>query len=219
MVSRRILPVLVWLILFSCVTPDSAWEKVKDQLQSISERNQRYRLQMDSVARMKGWQSEDVAKLYSQQKALDSVNLAEINEIITRYGYPSRVHVGDLAAVPFEVIRHSDEAVMIDYLELIAGAGKNGDIPMEDVAAFEDRVWVSQKQPQKYGTQIWIEFVHHPKTGEEYDSVYLWPVRDPARVESRRASAGLDSLTDQLRHYGIDPAKGYLLRKAGTASN
>lgn len=218
MTSRHLLPALL-LIVAACAPDDSAYQALKDELTTIRERNQRYRMHMDSVARKEGWQSDAVAELYEKQRELDSVNLAAIDGIITRFGYPSKARVGGLSTVPFEVLRHCDEPVKADYLDLVVGAGQSGDIPMNLVAVFEDRVLVSQKQPQRYGTQIWIEFVEDRKTGERYDSVYLWPVRNPGSVEARRAAAGLDSLTDQLRHYGIDPSKGFLLRKSGQGPN
>lgn len=215
---RRSFPalhVLAIAILTSCTVSDNTWRQVKAQLVIIGEKDQRYRSKMDSVAKVQGWGSKAVEELWEKQRKLDSVNIGEVDVLITRYGYPSREHVGDLSEVPFNVIRHSGDSIMATYLQLIVGAARNGDLRRDQVAFFEDRVLVGLKQPQEYATQIWIDFKENPVTHERYDSVYLWPVRDPARVESKRAAVGLDSLTKQLRHSGLDPAKGYLLRKSG----
>lgn len=205
-------PVVFLLALVSCSVSEETWKEVKAQLAVIKERDQRFRSKMDSVARIEGWRSKTVADLWEKQHDLDSANLAEVDDLITRFGYPPKTFVGEFADVPFEVIRHSDDSVMNAYLPLIIGAGKNGDLRMDQVASFEDRVLVAQQQPQEYGTQIWIDFKKNPKTGESYDSVYLWPVRDRSRVETKRAAVGLDSLGRQLRRYGIDPSQGYLLK-------
>lgn len=210
------LTAMLAIVLTGCDMPEKGWQEVKSKLAVIKERDQRYRSKMDSVARIEGWRSKKVSDLYEEQRVLDSVNLVEVDLIISTVGYPSRASVGELSEVPFEVIRHSNDSIMNAYLPLIIGAGKNGDIHMDQVATFEDRALASQQQPQEYGTQIWIDFKENSKTGERYDSVYLWPVRDPSRVESKRAAVGLDSLGKQLRRYGIDPAQGYLLRKSGT---
>ncbi len=196
---------------------EEAWQKVRKELETIREQAQRYRKPMDSIGRLHGWRSEAVEQLYDQQRKLDSINLRSLEQIIDHYGYPTREHVGELSIIPFEVIEHSPEAVMISYLEIILGAGANGDIPMRRVALFHDRVLLAQRQPQEYGTQIWIDFVENQKTGERYDSIYLWPVRNYADVDNRRLRVGLDSMAIHLRNYNIDPSKGYTLKKTDGA--
>ena len=210
---------LAWLLIAAaCSVSEEDWKKVANQLTSIRERDQRYRGKMDSVARVQGWDSDAVKELYEKQRVLDSTNLEELDAIINIYGYPSKQHVGELSVVPFEVLRRAQDSVLVSYLNLIVGAGKNGDLKMDQVAAYEDEVSVSQQQPQEYGTQIWIDFKENPKTGERYDSVYLWPLRNPEQVEAMRAKVGLDSLVRQLYLFGIDPAKGYLIRKSGKSN-
>jgi hypothetical protein len=206
--------VLVFLTL-ACAQPDKAWQDAKEKLERIREQDQRYRKQMDSIGRVEGWQSEAIERLYDEQRKLDSVNLAEVEAIIDRLGYPSKDRVGDLAIVPFDVIQHSGDSVMINYLEVIVGAAANGDIPKSQAAIFHDRTLIAQRQPQEYGTQIWIDFIEDKKTGERHDSVYLWPVRNLSTVDERRMGAGLDSLAVHLRRYNIDPARGYLVKKSG----
>lgn len=214
---RRLGYVLLTACLFACSVSEKTWEKVKGDLTVIRERDQKYRLKMDSVGRVLGWRSEAVGQLWEKQRILDSINLVEVDKVISKYGYPSRANVGELCTVPFEVIRHAPDSVMADYLQLIVGAGKNGDLRMDQVATFEDRVLIALRQPQEYGTQIWIDYKQNPKTGERYDSVYLWPVRDPGRLNSKRISVGLDSISTHLGRFGIDPVKGYLLKKSGAA--
>lgn len=216
MTSRLCFLVLL-LVFLGCGPSETSWQEAKEQLKTIRERDRRYRSQMDSIARIEGWQSATIERLYDEQHKLDSVNLADLEALISRLGYPSRQRVGDLAQVPFDVIQHSGDSIMINYLELVLGAGANGDLPMNQVAAFHDRILVAQRQPQEYGTQIWIDFIEDRKTGDRYDSVYLWPVRNSATVDARRIGAGLDSLADHLRRYNIDPRKGYVLKKSGGA--
>lgn len=204
------------LLALACHKPDD-WTNLKTELLAIQEQDQRYRKQMDSLGRLVGWQSDAVEQLYDKQRLLDSANLNSIERIIDEFGYPSKEHVGELSIVPFEVIEHCSDSVKINHLELILGAGAHGDIPMRQVAVFQDKILLAQRQPQEYGTQIWIEFIENQKTGERYDSVYLWPVRNVATVDQRRHEVGLDSIAIQLRRFNIDPKKGYVLKKSTSA--
>ncbi len=208
--------VILAVAVSSCGISDSQWEKARVQLAEIKKSDQRYRPQMDSVGRVEGWGSKSVEALWEKQKALDSANLVAIDRLISQYGYPSKLKVGDMVEVPFLVIQHADDSAMATFYEVVIGAGKNGDLRMRDVAQFQDHVLMVNKQPQEYGTQIWIDFKEYKATGERYDSVFLWPVRDRTQLNEKRLSVGLDSLESHLRRYGIDPAKGYLLRRSTT---
>lgn len=208
---------LLWGILLSSCSgiSDSAWNQVRSELTTMHTLDQRYRKSMDSVGRSEGWQSKAVADLWEKQRSLDSANQVRLDKVITRYGYPPRSKVGDLSVVPLDVLRHADEAVRAEYLNLVIGAGRNGDIPMRDMAVYYDEVLMLQRVPQEYGTQVWIEYKTDSVIGERLDSLYLWPVRDFPNVDSRRLSIGLDSLAHHLRRFGMDPEKRYLIRKSG----
>lgn len=201
------------LFLAGCGPSDATWEKVRVELVEIREKDQRYRALMDSVGRNEGWDSEALRSLWSKQHALDSENLASVDRILTRCGYPPQTKVGDLVDVPFEVIRRADDSTLSTYYEVIVGASREGGLNKREVAQYQDNVLMIQRFPQEYGTQIWVEFVEDSKTGKSYDSVFLWPIRNPESVDARRNSMGLDSLTNHLRRLGIDPAKGYVIRK------
>ncbi len=201
------------LFLGACGPSDATWEKVRLELADIREKDHRYRDQMDSVGRTQGWDSEALRSLWIKQHALDSENLVNVDRILTRCGYPPQAKVGELVDVPFEVIRHADDSTMSTYYEVIVGASREGGLNTREVAQYQDNVLMIQRFPQEYGTQIWVEFVKNPKTGTSYDSVFLWPIRNPESVDARRHSVGLDSLANHLRRLGIDPAKGYVIRK------
>ena len=216
MILRLHIIIILAVAVSACGISDSQWEKARVQLSEIKKNDQRYRPLMDSAGRAEGWGSKTVEALWEKQKALDSANLVAIDRLISQYGYPSKLKVGDMAEVPFLVIQHADDSAMATFYEVVIGAGKNGDLRMRDVAQFQDHVLMVNKQPQEYGTQIWIDFKEYKATGERYDSVFLWPVRDRTQLNEKRLSVGLDSLESHLRRYGIDPAKGYLLRRSTT---
>ncbi len=210
------LVVVVLLFLFACQgVSDTTWKRVRTELSDIQEKDKRYRIPMDSIARKEGWKSKHIEELWTNQRILDSANLVAVDRLLSRYGYPPAAKVGPLSQVPFDVIRHADDSVQAIYCEIIVGAGKNGDLRMSEVASFYDQVLMMERVPQEYGTQVWIEYKKNPETGERYDSVYLWPVRDMPNIDAKRLAAGLDSLSAHLRRFGIVPSKGYLIRKSG----
>ncbi len=205
--------ILLSLAASSCGISDSQWEKVRLQLEGIKKSDQQYRPQMDSIGKIEGWDSKAVEALWEKQKDLDSVNLISIDQIISKFGYPPKSKVGALTEVPLAILQHANDSTMGTYYEVIIGAGKNGDLRMRDVAQYQDHVLMMKRQPQEYGTQIWIDFKEDIATGKRYDSLYLWPVRDMDHINERRFSVGLDSLQSHLRRYSIDPTKGYLIRR------
>jgi hypothetical protein len=200
--------------LVGCGPSDATWEKVRIELVNIHEKDQRYRAQMDSVGRKLGWDSEAVRSLWLKQHALDSENLVSVDRILTQCGYPPQSKVGDLVDIPFEVIRRADDSTLSTYYEVIVGASREGGLNNREVAQYQDNVLMIQRFPQEYGTQISVEFVEDASTGKSYDSVFLWPIRNPESVDARRHSMGLDSIANHLRRLGIDSAKGYVIRKS-----
>lgn len=218
MMARSQVAVAMILWCSACGVSDSTWEVVREELGAIEKKDLQYRGQMDSIGKVEGWQSKSIEALWEKQRILDSANLAAIDRILTRYGYPPKAKVGDLASVPFVVIQHANDSAMATYYELILGAGRDGDLRMHEVAQYQDHVLLTEHQPQEYGTQIWIEF-KQDASGDRYDSIYLWPVRDRAHVNEKRLAVGLDSLESHLRRYGINPAEGYLIRKSSMSTS
>lgn len=211
----RIYAILICtLALASCSTSDKDWLRIKNQLSDIGQKDQQYRVAMDSIAKVAGWRSKAVEELWLKQRALDSANLAGIDQVIDEVGYPSREKVGDLADVPFMVIQRASDSTMASYYHVIVGAALSGDLRMKDVATYQDKVLMMRRQPQEFGTQVWIEFKQNPVTGEKYDSMFVWAIRDSETINERRLSIGLDSLETHVRRYGIDPAVGYLIKES-----
>ncbi len=215
----RLFAILLFVTLLSgCARiPDAAWEDARAKLEAMRNLDQQYRKSMDSVGRKEGWQSKAIADLWEKQRRLDSVNLEALDELISRFGYPPRSKVGDLCQVPFDLLRHSDESIRAQYVDMIVGAARDGDLLMRDAAAFQDEVLMMQRVPQEYGTQVWIEYKENRHTGDRYDSLFLWPVRDLPNIDARRHSVGLDSLSQHLRRFGMDPKLKYLIRKSDGA--
>lgn len=122
----------------------------------------------------------------------DTARTDRLGEIIDRHGWPTYKLVGeDGAEAAWAIAQHSDldPAFQERALELLreAVAAKQGS--PGNLAYLEDRVAVSKGDPQKFGTQI--------RCGPEGPRPTT-PIEDEAGVEQRRATAGLDPLTDYM---------------------
>lgn len=124
----------------------------------------------------------------------DSINLQKIEKIISQYGYPGKTLVGEPAnKSAWYVIQHSTK--IGKYLPLIKEAGKNKEIPFTWVAMMEDRYLMQSGQEQIYGTQGSGEFWE--ENGKEYETEYIWPIKDPGNVNERRKKAGFTNTMEE----------------------
>lgn len=121
----------------------------------------------------------------------DSVNLAEVSNILDTYGWPKGLSEEANDAI-FLVIDHSDLDTMKKYIGLFRKAAQEGCLPEGDLAVMEDRMLMYTGKPQKYGTQA------QTVTENGQNVTYLWPVEDPDNLDKLRASVGLSPIGSYL---------------------
>jgi hypothetical protein len=138
----------------------------------------------------------DSAAALAQREA-DLANLRRLEEIVARHGWPGVSLVGEEGSrAAFLVLQHGDVATQERYLPLVKQAAAAREIAPGLAAMLEDRVLMQRGQPQIYGTQLRVD----PATRQ----MSLWPVRDEAAVDQRRASVGLNPLAEYLVNFGIE---------------
>lgn len=118
-------------------------------------------------------------------------------------GFPKQETVGGYGVTAvFLVIQHSDQATREKYLQMFNEAARQGDLPSSSFALLKDRTDLGQGKRQTYGSQVWTD----PDTGKSY----VRALEDPENVDARRASVGLQPITDYVRQWNIDwDAKQY----------
>ncbi|MGR6914446.1 DUF6624 domain-containing protein [[Actinomadura] parvosata] len=141
-------------------------------------------------------QDQEIRTLEASQEDWDRVekaNTERMRQILDRYGWPGFALVGaDGARAAWALVQHADRDLELQKrgLELMRAAVEKGDADPSDLAFLVDRVRVAEKRPQVYGTQ-W-----------ETDPQGRWrprtPIEDEARVDERRAEAGLKPLREYL---------------------
>lgn len=130
-------------------------------------------------------------KVFSVMREIDSVNLIKVERIIKVHGYPGKALVGEPAnKAVFYVIQHSDK--IDQYLPLIRKAAEEGEIANTSLAMMEDRNLMDKGLEQIYGTQI------KGQADKEGEWIYfLWPVKDPEKVNSLRKNMGIKSTVEE----------------------
>lgn len=181
-------------------------EVLKRQLDSVMLEDQRYRgflmsmssHQRDSLV----WAYKlSVASmlddsLWSMQSKLDSSNLIFIEKIIKAKGYPGRSVVGSSAnEVAWYVIQHSKR--IKKYFPVIKQAGQNGELTDSLVAKMEDRLLTDDDKEQLYGTQSIGVSNYDTGTHKMTHAFYIWPVRQPEKVNERRKKAGFSETVEE----------------------
>ena len=70
-----------------------------------------------------------------------------------------------------------------------------GELDRSLLPLLEDRLLMEEGKPQIYGTQITRGATGQPE---------VWPIEDPAHVDERRTSVGLEPLVEYLKRFGLD---------------
>jgi hypothetical protein len=86
------------------------------------------------------------------------------------------------------VIQYSSNELQKKYLSLIEVECKNKEAEWQSYALMKDRILVSEKKPQIYGSQVTFN-----NAKQQYE---LFPLADPPHVDKRRESVGLPPLKD-----------------------
>jgi Family of unknown function (DUF6624) len=138
--------------------------------------------------------------------AADGENLPWLRQVVADVGWPGKSLVGDDGAHAAWLLAQQadrDPAFQRRCLDLLAAAVEHGEATAVDQAYLTDRVLLAEGEPQEYGTQaIARDGGFQPRN-----------LRDPGRVDERRASVGLGSLAEYLAIRGAawcSPSAGRL---------
>jgi hypothetical protein len=166
------------------------------ELDAIYEEDQKYRQQMDDVAKKHGWDSKEMKALWKITNEKDSLNLIKVTAILDKYGWLGPDVIGGQGnSTLFLVIQHSDQKTQEKYLPMMKEAVKNKKAYGSDLALLEDRVLLGQGKRQIYGSQI--------GTDNKTQINYVLPLEDPDNVDKRRAEVGLPPLANYVSHWQI----------------
>ena len=167
------------------------------ELAEILESDQSVRRQVRATYRTYGARSPQMDSLNQLILRTDARNLPRVTAIIDKYGWPGQSLAGSSGSqAAFLVIQHSNLATMQKYLPTMRAAAAKGELTKQNLALVEDRVLTFQDKPQLYGSQ----YHYNEATGQPE----FFPIADEAHVDERRASMGLEPLSDYAKGFGLD---------------
>ena len=140
------------------------------------------RADRDQAARESLKPAYDLQQWEQIVEPVDQANTARLRQIVAGHGWPGHQLVGEAAAhAAWLLAQHAPPDFQEECLPLLEDAVARGDGSRRDLAYLSDRVLMHRGQPQIYGTQYLVK-----------DGVLtLWEVREPARLDERRAALGL----------------------------
>ena len=130
-----------------------------------------------------------IDSLSHEMQRIDSINQAQICQILDTDGFAGKEKVGNASSVFWLIIQHSPVEMQKRYFGIFEQAARHGDISLESIAMMDDRIAMFEGRPQKYGSQI-------------VDG-HLYPLQDPAQVDRWRQEMGMPPLADYLKQMGI----------------
>lgn len=134
--------------------------------------------------------TEDEAKsdLSSIQTAMDRSNFEYLASVMDQHGYPGKTMVGEPTnLVGYEILKRQPEAIE-NYILMLQDFAESGELPMTHYATLEDLLLMYKQEPQKYGTQGYIDSSGNP---------YIWPIDNPETVNERRAKVGFTTTIEE----------------------
>ena len=176
---------------------------LEKELVKMAELDQKYRAEWQEKMIKASAESRTKADkasmaLMKKQSEADRKNMARLDAIVKRYGWPGRSLAGAKgSSAAFLVLQHAELSHQQRYLPILKEAVTKGEANAADAATLEDRVLVGEGKPQIYGTRLHFG----PETGGRWE---LYPILDEEHVDERRARVGLPPMAEYLKLFGVE---------------
>ena len=172
------------------------------ELTEIRNEDQELRAIIVEYGNTHGWDSPKMDSLWAIQTPIDQANMRRIAEIINEFGYPGNSLVGSAQSITaFLVIQHAELDDQEKYLSVLIEAANEGELQWSSVALLIDRVNIRNDRKQIYGSQV--------SRDEETGEYYFYPIEDPLKIDSLRATVGLGPIQEYADNWNFhwDPQK------------
>lgn len=171
-------------------------QPARTELLKLSDQDQQNRQDFSGMVKRLAANTPESKAAFAAFNSADSAIQARVQEIILTLGWPTRSKVADDGAhAAWLIVQHMPLEAQRGYLPLLQAAVKAGEAQPGDGALLQDRVLSREKKPQIYGSQLTIP----PDGGEPT----LDPIANPACVDVRRRSVGLEPLAEYLVRFRV----------------
>jgi hypothetical protein len=177
------------------------YKALRRELIKMGYEDQKYRNELEvSMKELAGPDKEGAMKrfvaLVKKQDKIDKRNIKRLEEIINRYGWPTKSMVGKEASEwAFFIVQHADRGYMKRYFPLLKAGALRNEARRDHAAMMEDRILMGEGKKQIYGTGL--------KTDDVTKELKLWPIENEEEVDARRASVGLPPMAEYLKMMGL----------------
>lgn len=133
---------------------------------------------------------------WAKVQEVDARNTARMKEIIAEYGWPKLSDMGEEAAHnAWLLAQHADRDLEFqkECLELMESLSKD-EVIKKDLALLTDRILIKTVGIQRYGSQFQLMPTY----------IYIQPVEEPSKLDERRVSMGLDTMSELFKRYKKD---------------
>lgn len=164
---------------------------LQSKLEKFSDEDQLYRKKRELVIQENGDQNK-INVIEDSMAITDKRHVKFMRDLIHKYGWLSSDEVGDKGATAiWAIVQHADDDIEFQKtsLELLKKVCASGKVSAEKVALLTDRILISEKKQQLYGTQL--------KRSKSNGKWYPIDLFDPPNVDRRRAEMDLFA----IRHY------------------
>ncbi|MDO1450265.1 hypothetical protein Q0590_28550 [Rhodocytophaga aerolata] len=212
---KQLLVLLLFLLLASVIKAQQNLNiSLKQELDSIFTLDQKYRQldwlsnrqgKEDSIAQVYQLSTKDLPTfLHTKMQEVDASNLERIEAIFKQYGYPGKSLVGTPTnEAVFYVLQHSPK--IQQYMPQIEQAAKKGELAFHLYAMMEDRFLMQAGKEQVYGSQVYGFKTTNAENGQEKWQRFVWPIKDPKYVNTRRKQAGFTmTVEENAKRLGVD---------------
>jgi hypothetical protein len=182
---RRLVSVAVLATLFACGDDDAGGGEPSEP-----------ELRAELLQMMEGDQAEQTGEAPADLNY--TARTERLAEILDEHGWPGWDLVGeDGSTAAWVIAQHADLDPELQQraVELLRTAAEDGQASKGDLAYLEDRVAVAADEDQQYGTQI--------RCDPGGDPIAATPIADEAKVDERRADAGLPPLDDYIQEMAV----------------
>jgi len=170
---------------------------LKNQLEKIYMKDQMLRRMIGDVQEQYGRESDEMSYFWTLISMQDSINEAQVIQIIEERGWIGKSLVGGQAnAALWLVIQHAPLETQEKYLPLLKESVKKKESRGNHLALLEDRILMRNGKPQTYGSQITRD--------EITDKQVVYEIKDPEYVNQRRAEVGLGPIEDYIKRWDIE---------------
>jgi hypothetical protein len=162
------------------------WSDIRRELLAMAEEDRRVRTELAADGSL-------FDGYHPRMRAVHEANADRLASILREWGWPSEPHVGpDAAKAAWMIVQHAigRPALQREALEALRLAADCGEVPAIQPAMLEDRVRTLEGRPQRFGTQFdW----------DESGALNPLPVEDPAGLDQRRRTLGLEPIDETTR--------------------